>query len=132
VTGDQISLSPEAAESWDALMSRPARELPGLRDLMDRPSPFGAEAMGSFLHHILNPESPPGPPYVHVFSPGIDEELASDTVAVLEMFAEMVRSTDRYGHLKEELGDDRVLECLEYAARLVRNAAVPPAHTVTS
>lgn len=33
-------LSPEQARAWDALNARPARDLPGLRRLMDRPSPF--------------------------------------------------------------------------------------------
>lgn len=92
-----------------------------------------AEAMGHFLHDIMNPDPQPGPPCVHTFSPGTDEELAADTLAVLATFAEMVRFADRYyGSLKEELGDDRVLECLDHAASCVRTAAMPPAHTVTS
>jgi uncharacterized protein (DUF1778 family) len=33
-------LSDQAAEEWDAVNDRPARELPGLRRLMERPSPF--------------------------------------------------------------------------------------------
>jgi uncharacterized protein (DUF1778 family) len=33
-------LSEEAAREWDAINDRPARELPGLRRLMERPSPF--------------------------------------------------------------------------------------------
>lgn len=33
-------LSEEAALEWDAINDRPARELPGLRRLMERPSPF--------------------------------------------------------------------------------------------
>lgn len=37
---DRFALSPEAAAEWDALNERPARDLPGLRALMDRPSPF--------------------------------------------------------------------------------------------
>ena len=28
------------AEAWEAINSRPARDLPGLRRLMERPSPF--------------------------------------------------------------------------------------------
>ena len=37
---EQFVLSERAATEWDAINSRPARELPGLRGLMDRPSPF--------------------------------------------------------------------------------------------
>lgn len=37
---EQFVLSPEAAAAWDALNRRPARELPGLRRLLERPSPF--------------------------------------------------------------------------------------------
>lgn len=33
-------LSERAAAEWEAINSRPARELPGLRELMARPSPF--------------------------------------------------------------------------------------------
>lgn len=33
-------LSEEAAREWDAINDRPARDLPGLRRLMERPSPF--------------------------------------------------------------------------------------------
>jgi uncharacterized protein (DUF1778 family) len=33
-------LSERAAAEWDAINDRPARELPGVRRLMDRPSPF--------------------------------------------------------------------------------------------
>ncbi|MCY4481642.1 MAG: DUF1778 domain-containing protein [Spirochaetaceae bacterium] len=36
-------LSPEAAGAWDAINERPARDLPGLRLLMQRPSPFVTE-----------------------------------------------------------------------------------------
>ncbi len=37
---DRFVLSPEAAKAWDALNKRPARDLPGLRRLMERPPPF--------------------------------------------------------------------------------------------
>jgi uncharacterized protein (DUF1778 family) len=33
-------LSDQAAQEWDAINDCPARELPGLRRLMERPSPF--------------------------------------------------------------------------------------------
>lgn len=33
-------LDAESAEAWDAVNRRRARELPGLRRLMERPSPF--------------------------------------------------------------------------------------------
>ena len=36
----QFVLSDEAAREWDAINDRPARDLPGLRRLMERPSPF--------------------------------------------------------------------------------------------
>ena len=36
----EIVLSPEAADAWDATNERPAQDLPGLRELMQRPSPF--------------------------------------------------------------------------------------------
>ena len=36
----EFVLSPEAADAWDAISERPARDLPGLRELMQRPSPF--------------------------------------------------------------------------------------------
>ena len=36
----EFVLSPEAADTWDAINERPARDLPGLRELMQRPSPF--------------------------------------------------------------------------------------------
>ncbi len=36
----EFVLSPEAADAWDAINERPARDLPGLRELMQRPSPF--------------------------------------------------------------------------------------------
>jgi len=37
---DRFDLDAKAAEAWDAINARPARDLPGLRRLMDRPSPF--------------------------------------------------------------------------------------------
>jgi uncharacterized protein (DUF1778 family) len=37
-----FSLDARAREAWEALNARPARDLPGLRRLMDRPSPFSA------------------------------------------------------------------------------------------
>lgn len=37
-----FALSAEAAAVWDAINAHPAKELPGLRRLMDRPSPFDA------------------------------------------------------------------------------------------
>jgi uncharacterized protein (DUF1778 family) len=37
---DRFELEAEAAEAWETLNARPARDLPGLRRLMDRPSPF--------------------------------------------------------------------------------------------
>lgn len=36
-------LDAEAAEAWDAVNRRRARDLPGLRRLMERPSPFAPE-----------------------------------------------------------------------------------------
>ena len=36
----EFVLSPEAADAWDAINERPARDLPGLRELMQRQSPF--------------------------------------------------------------------------------------------
>ena len=39
----EFVLSAEAAEEWEAINSRPARDLPGLRRLMQRPSPFVTE-----------------------------------------------------------------------------------------
>ena len=38
---DRFTLTPEAADRWNALNEQPARELPGLRKFMERPSPFG-------------------------------------------------------------------------------------------
>ena len=37
---DRFVLDPEAARAWEEINSRPARDLPGLRRLMERPSPF--------------------------------------------------------------------------------------------
>jgi len=37
---ERFVLSERAAAEWEAINSRPARELPGLRELMARPSPF--------------------------------------------------------------------------------------------
>jgi hypothetical protein len=38
--GDQIEMDEAAGEAWEAMSARPARDLPGLRRLMERPSPF--------------------------------------------------------------------------------------------
>jgi uncharacterized protein (DUF1778 family) len=37
---DRFALSKEAADEWDKINRRPAKELAGLRHLMHRPSPF--------------------------------------------------------------------------------------------
>ena len=37
----EFVLSAEAADAWEEINERPARDLPRLRDLMQRPSPFG-------------------------------------------------------------------------------------------
>ncbi len=37
---DRFDLGAATVEAWDALNARPARDLPGLRRLMERPSPF--------------------------------------------------------------------------------------------
>ncbi len=37
---DQFELDDEARTAWDAINARRARDLPGLRRLMERPSPF--------------------------------------------------------------------------------------------
>jgi len=37
---DRFALPAEALAEWEAINSRPARALPGLRKLMERPSPF--------------------------------------------------------------------------------------------
>ncbi len=36
----RFSLPPEALSDWEALNERPARDLPGLRALLERESPF--------------------------------------------------------------------------------------------
>jgi uncharacterized protein (DUF1778 family) len=36
----EFVLSPEAQAEWEAINARPARDLPELRKLMERPSPF--------------------------------------------------------------------------------------------
>lgn len=45
VLADRIEfvLPPEAAGAWEAINERSARDLPGLRELMRRPSPFLTE-----------------------------------------------------------------------------------------
>lgn len=37
---ERFVLEPEAARAWEAINSRRARDVPGLRRLMQRPSPF--------------------------------------------------------------------------------------------
>lgn len=37
---DRFVLDPEALAAWEAVNARKARDLPGLRKLMERPSPF--------------------------------------------------------------------------------------------
>lgn len=37
---DRFELGAEAIQAWEKINSWPARELPGLRSLMERPSPF--------------------------------------------------------------------------------------------
>lgn len=37
---DRFELDAGAWEAWEEINSRPARDLPGLRRLMERPSPF--------------------------------------------------------------------------------------------
>jgi uncharacterized protein (DUF1778 family) len=37
---DLFDLDEDALEAWEAVNARPARDLPGLRHLMERPSPF--------------------------------------------------------------------------------------------
>jgi uncharacterized protein (DUF1778 family) len=37
---DQFELDEVAAEAWEAMNARPAREVPGLRRFMERPTPF--------------------------------------------------------------------------------------------
>ena len=36
----EFALGPEDTEAWEAINQRPARDLPGLREFMQRPSPF--------------------------------------------------------------------------------------------
>ncbi|WP_062522745.1 DUF1778 domain-containing protein [Demequina silvatica] len=36
----EFVLSPLEAAAWEELLDRPARDLPGLRELLNRPSPF--------------------------------------------------------------------------------------------
>ena len=38
-----FALNAEASQAWEAINRRPAREIPGLLDLMERPSPFVKE-----------------------------------------------------------------------------------------
>lgn len=38
---DHFELEPSTAKEWEEINSRRARDLPGLRRLMERPSPFG-------------------------------------------------------------------------------------------
>jgi uncharacterized protein (DUF1778 family) len=40
---DRFTLSDEGWAAWEALNRRPARDLPGLRRLMARPSPFAID-----------------------------------------------------------------------------------------
>ena len=37
---ERFELDPDALAAWEAINDRPARDLPGLRRLMERPSPF--------------------------------------------------------------------------------------------
>lgn len=37
---NEFALDPRAAAAWDEVNAQPARDLPGLRALMQRPSPF--------------------------------------------------------------------------------------------
>jgi uncharacterized protein (DUF1778 family) len=37
---DHFSLDDDAVTAWERINAQPARELPGLRKLMERPSPF--------------------------------------------------------------------------------------------
>lgn len=39
----EFVLDAKSADAWDAINRRRARDLPGLRRLMDRPSPFTSE-----------------------------------------------------------------------------------------
>lgn len=38
---DRFELDADSLAAWEAINARPARDLPGLRRLMRRPSPFG-------------------------------------------------------------------------------------------
>jgi len=38
---DRFELDSDSLAAWETINSRPARDLPGLRKLMQRPSPFG-------------------------------------------------------------------------------------------
>jgi uncharacterized protein (DUF1778 family) len=38
---DRFELDSASLAAWEALNARPARDMPGLRRLMQRPSPFG-------------------------------------------------------------------------------------------
>jgi hypothetical protein len=65
-TLEERELDPAATEVWDALNARPARDLPGLRRLMERPSPFtpashaqGARAKKFYLHLVPEFEASP-------------------------------------------------------------------------
>src|SRR5271170_5874430 len=40
VDREHFELSPSALEAWESINARPARDLVGLRDLLERPSPF--------------------------------------------------------------------------------------------
>ncbi|HEX3491594.1 MAG TPA: DUF1778 domain-containing protein [Streptosporangiaceae bacterium] len=37
---DRFELNEQALEEWEAVNARPARDVPGLRRLMERPTPF--------------------------------------------------------------------------------------------
>jgi uncharacterized protein (DUF1778 family) len=39
----EFALDPESAEAWEAINRGRARDLPGLRRVIERPSPFAAE-----------------------------------------------------------------------------------------
>ena len=39
----EFVLPPEAADAWEAINERPTQDLPGLHELMQRPSPFVTE-----------------------------------------------------------------------------------------
>ena len=39
---DRFRLDPDAAAQWEAVNDRPAREMAGLRRLLERPTPFDA------------------------------------------------------------------------------------------